>query len=124
MVPPALAPPLDDLSGRWSEAELAGVEQALSCSFIGSPGRVRRGIHQFLTRTKADELILTAQIFDHAARLRSFEIAAQVRSQLMGSGGGGCWVKPKTSSGPRSAIAQREPVRHVPRSGCPCHVPA
>ena len=56
------------------------IDQALRCSAIGSPATVRRGSTRFIARTGADELIMTSQIFDHAARLRSFEIASEVRS--------------------------------------------
>ena len=52
------------------------LEATLSCSFIGSPETVRRGMEDFIARTGADELMITSQIFDHAARLRSFEIAS------------------------------------------------
>ena len=54
------------------------LEQALSCSFVGSPETVRRGMAAFVERTGADELMATSQIFDHAARLRSYEIARPV----------------------------------------------
>jgi hypothetical protein len=43
---------------------------------------VRRGIKAFLDRTSADELIITSQIFDHAARLRSYEITAALRDEV------------------------------------------
>ena len=52
----------------------------LSCSAVGSPETVRRGLPAFIARTGADELMITSQIFDHAARLRSFEIAAEARA--------------------------------------------
>ena len=54
------------------------LDEVLSCSAIGSPETVRRGLEAFIARTGADELIITSQIFDHAARLRSFEIAARL----------------------------------------------
>jgi luciferase family oxidoreductase group 1 len=56
----------------------AMLDQALSCSVVGSGETVRRGLDDFIARTHADEIMVTAQIFDHAARLRSFEILAQV----------------------------------------------
>ena len=52
------------------------LDGVLSCSAIGSPETVRRELRAFVERTGADELMVTGQIFDHAARLRSFEIAA------------------------------------------------
>ena len=51
----------------------------LSCSAIGSPETVKRELQSFVQRTGADELMVTAQVFDHAARLRSYEIAAAAR---------------------------------------------
>lgn len=56
--------------------------QALSCSVVGSPETVRRGLEAFVARTGADELMVTAQIFDHKARVRSFEILADAHRQL------------------------------------------
>ncbi|WNG47334.1 LLM class flavin-dependent oxidoreductase [Archangium minus] len=82
--PGPLQPPVDSMEGRWSEMEKAGVEHALSWSVIGSPETVRRGLADILERTGADEVMVTAQIYDHAARLRSFEIAAQARDSLAG----------------------------------------
>ena len=52
----------------------------LSCAAIGSPDTVRQALEAFIARTGADELMITAQIFDHAARLRSYEIAADIRN--------------------------------------------
>jgi alkanesulfonate monooxygenase SsuD/methylene tetrahydromethanopterin reductase-like flavin-dependent oxidoreductase (luciferase family) len=55
---------------------------SLSCAVIGSPETVRHGLAAFAARTGADELIVTAQIFDHQARIRSFEITAQAHRAL------------------------------------------
>ncbi|SEK74662.1 luciferase family oxidoreductase, group 1 [Stigmatella aurantiaca] len=76
--PGPLQPPVDSIEAIWSPLEQMGVESALACSVVGSPGTVRRGVEAFIERTGADELITTAQIYDHAARLRSFEILASV----------------------------------------------
>jgi alkanesulfonate monooxygenase SsuD/methylene tetrahydromethanopterin reductase-like flavin-dependent oxidoreductase (luciferase family) len=58
------------------------VDEMLSVSAVGSPETVRRGLETIVTRTGADELMLTSQIFDHASRLRSYELtaAAQVEA--------------------------------------------
>jgi alkanesulfonate monooxygenase SsuD/methylene tetrahydromethanopterin reductase-like flavin-dependent oxidoreductase (luciferase family) len=56
--------------------------QALSCAVVGSPETVRQGIDAFIRRTGADELMVTAQIFDHAARVRSYEILAEVHKSM------------------------------------------
>ena len=53
------------------------LERRLACSFVGTGATIRDGIDQFVRVTQADELIVTAMIFDHAARLRSYEILAK-----------------------------------------------
>ena len=80
--PGLLPPPVDGMDALWSDAERAGVEHVFREAVVGSPATVRRGIAAFLARTGVDELLVTAAIHDHAARLRSFEIAAQVRDEL------------------------------------------
>jgi alkanesulfonate monooxygenase SsuD/methylene tetrahydromethanopterin reductase-like flavin-dependent oxidoreductase (luciferase family) len=52
--------------------------QIMACSAIGSPPEVATAMRSFIERTGADELIIASQIFDHAARLRSYEILAEV----------------------------------------------
>jgi luciferase family oxidoreductase group 1 len=54
------------------------IAHSLSCAVVGGPDTVRRGVAEFIARTGADEVMVTAQIHDHAARLRSFEILADV----------------------------------------------
>lgn len=80
--PGRLQPPVDDIEAVSTPMERAGAERALSCSFIGAPETVASGLRSFIATTGADELIVTAQIHDHAARLRSFEIAAEIRDSL------------------------------------------
>ena len=82
--PGPLEPPLDDMNKLWSQDERAGVEHALKYSIVGGRDTVRRGLEQFIALTQADELMVTGQIFDHAARLRSFEIAAEIRNASNG----------------------------------------
>ncbi len=53
-----------------------GIAQALSCSVVGGPEKVKRGIAEFIERTGADELMITGSVWDHQKRLRSYEIAA------------------------------------------------
>jgi alkanesulfonate monooxygenase SsuD/methylene tetrahydromethanopterin reductase-like flavin-dependent oxidoreductase (luciferase family) len=53
-----------------------GILQALSCSVVGGPEKVKRGIAEFVARTGADELMVTGSVWDHRLRLRSYEIAA------------------------------------------------
>jgi alkanesulfonate monooxygenase SsuD/methylene tetrahydromethanopterin reductase-like flavin-dependent oxidoreductase (luciferase family) len=53
----------------------------LSVSAIGSPETARRQLHDFIARTAPDELIVTAQVYDHQARLRSYELLMQAAKQ-------------------------------------------
>jgi luciferase family oxidoreductase group 1 len=80
--PSELPPPVAGFADTMSPPERAMLEQALACSAIGGASTVRRGLEDFIARTNADELIITSQIFDHAARLRSFEITAEVAGQM------------------------------------------
>ena len=76
---PGLVPsPVDDIDAVCTPQERMGVDRALACSVTGEPEVVRRGIEAFIERHRPDELMLTANVFDHAARLRSFELAAGV----------------------------------------------
>jgi alkanesulfonate monooxygenase SsuD/methylene tetrahydromethanopterin reductase-like flavin-dependent oxidoreductase (luciferase family) len=79
--PGPLPPPVDTMGGLWTGAEAAMVNNAFREAVVGSPATVKRGLEKFLARTKVDELMVVAAIFDHAARLRSFELVAQVRDQ-------------------------------------------
>jgi len=83
--PGPLPPPVNDMDALWSPAEKAGVGQALSCSAVGSPEVVEEKLKALILETGADELMTTGQIYDHAARLRSFEISAEVRDRLAAS---------------------------------------
>ena len=80
--PGKLPPPVESMEGRWSAEERALVRQRTRCSAVGSAETVRRQLERLLAETAADEIIATAQIYDHAARLRSFEIAAQVFQEM------------------------------------------
>ncbi len=78
--PGLVPPPLrsgDALREFASPDEIAGVDRALSVAVVGSPATVRAGIAAFLERHRPDELMLTANIFDHAARERSFELVME-----------------------------------------------
>ncbi|MDC0719018.1 LLM class flavin-dependent oxidoreductase [Nannocystis bainbridge] len=80
--PGLLPPPIEGYDARLAPHERAILDDVLSCSFIGAADTVHAGLQAFLARTGADELIITAQIFDPVARLRSYEIAAEVRDRL------------------------------------------
>jgi luciferase family oxidoreductase group 1 len=80
--PGLLPPPLDESDVEGSAPEKAMVSHALREAVVGSPETVRTGLAAFLERTRVDELMVTASIYDHAARLRSFELVAEVRDRL------------------------------------------
>lgn len=79
--PGKLQPPAADLESRFHPAQLAAVEQALAYSATGSPSTVEASLRRIVERTGADELILTGHVYDHQARLRSFEIASQIKER-------------------------------------------
>lgn len=80
--PVPLPPPVDRMDGIWTPLEQAGVDHAFREAVVGSPETVRAGLRAFLKRTRVDELMVTAAIHDHAARLRSFELVAGIRDSL------------------------------------------
>ncbi len=76
--PGLVQPPVADITAVSTPEERVGVDRALACAVIGSPTTVARGIEAFVAKHRPDELMLTANVFEHAARLRSFELAAGV----------------------------------------------
>ena len=72
-----LPPPIDDIEGYWSPAEKAHASRMLACSFVGTRQRVADGLSAFLERTGADEAIVAGAIYDHRARLHSYELLAE-----------------------------------------------
>ena len=80
--PGPLPPPVAGYRSQIDPIAGATLDQALSCAIVGSPETVRDGLAAFIRRTGADELMVTAQVFDHAARVRSFEILADVHREL------------------------------------------
>lgn len=76
--PTPLKPPVPGYADQLPPPHRAMIDQALSCSAIGSPETVRAALKAFIARTGADELMITAQIYDHEARRRAFQIAAEL----------------------------------------------
>jgi luciferase family oxidoreductase group 1 len=74
--PGRLAPPVAGYRDSLPPQHRATIDHVLSGSAIGGPGKVKRELEAFVAKTGADELMITAQIFDHRARLRSYEIVA------------------------------------------------
>jgi luciferase family oxidoreductase group 1 len=76
--PVPLQPPAPDFLQSLPLPERISLNHLFSASAVGGPDKVKREIEAFVARTGADELILTCQAYDHGARLRSFEIAAEL----------------------------------------------
>ncbi len=79
--PGRLPPPVKNYRGTVGPAENALLDSVLSCAAVGSVETVRAGMRAFVERTGADELMVTSQVFDHAARLRSYELLAGIRDE-------------------------------------------
>lgn len=78
--PARLPPPVAGFREQLPPPARALLDDVLSCSAIGAPDTVRSALHDIIARTGADELMLTSNVYDHAKRLRSLEIAAQSRA--------------------------------------------
>src|SRR5690606_4698505 len=77
-----LPPPVDNYLKQigWREHNI--LEQVLACSAVGTPDMVEKEIRDFIALTQADELMITCQMYDHAARMRSFESVAEIQKNL------------------------------------------
>jgi luciferase family oxidoreductase group 1 len=80
--PGKLPPPTKNIDAIWTPEEKAAIEHRTRYAAVGSPDTVRYRLREILEETHGDEIILTGQIFDHLARLRSFEITAAVLGKL------------------------------------------
>ena len=80
--PGRLPAPVKGYRDGVGPAERALLDSVLSCSAVGSRDTVRDGLQAFIERTGADELMITSQVFDHTARLRSYEIVAELRDEV------------------------------------------
>lgn len=85
--PGRLPPPVDDIHSYWTSAEEDHVSGMLAYAVVGSPKTVKSSLQRFLDQTGVDEVFAVSAIYDHAARLRSYEILADVVGQ---SGRSGC----------------------------------
>jgi luciferase family oxidoreductase group 1 len=77
-----LQPPIDDIESYWSQAEKAQASNMLRYAFVGSRETIRRGLQHCIEETAADEVMVASAIYDHAARLRSYEILGEVAESL------------------------------------------
>ena len=80
-MPGRLPPPIDDIESYWNPAEKAEVSARLECSFVGSAEVVSGGLRQFIEQTAVDEVMTVSAIYDHPARLRSYQLAAEALLQ-------------------------------------------
>jgi len=77
-----LRPPIDDIDSYWTPQEAATAQQMLEHSIVGGPQTVREGLAAFLERTGVDELMIVSDVYDPAARHRSFELVAEAAREL------------------------------------------
>ncbi|KAA5546493.1 LLM class flavin-dependent oxidoreductase [Adhaeribacter rhizoryzae] len=76
-----LQPPIADLDQIWDASEAYSVNQMLRYSFIGSPATVKEKMQTFLNNTQVDELMISSHIYDHAARVHSYELITALQQQ-------------------------------------------
>jgi luciferase family oxidoreductase group 1 len=69
-------PPIDDIDTYWTPAEKTQAQRIMARAIIGCPATIRAGIKALVAETAADELMVVSDIYDHAARLHSFELIA------------------------------------------------
>jgi alkanesulfonate monooxygenase SsuD/methylene tetrahydromethanopterin reductase-like flavin-dependent oxidoreductase (luciferase family) len=74
-----MQPPVENMDELWTPQEKVLVESRLGGSVIGSKRTVEAGLERIIAATNVNELMINAMIFDHAARLRSYEIVADLR---------------------------------------------
>ena len=87
--PGRVPPPVKDFDATLDPYARAILADSQACAIVGSPDTVRRGLDDFIAQTGADELMVTANIFDHEKRKRSFEIVAQVHGGMTRAASGG-----------------------------------
>lgn len=77
-----LPAPIDDIEAYWSPSEKMQASRMLACSFVGTREMIRAGLERFIAETGVDELMVASAIYDHAARIRSYEILDEVAQSL------------------------------------------
>ena len=85
--PGKVPPPIADIDAFWNPMEKVMASDILLFSVVGSPETIERGLRKIIDLTQADELILGAHLYDHKARMKSFEIAASVRERINAKAG-------------------------------------
>ena len=80
--PSKLQPPISNFENNLTSEEKAVLKSVLSCSVAGGAETVKDGLKTFIEQTGVDEVMIAAQIFDHNARLKSYEIVAEVFKEI------------------------------------------
>jgi luciferase family oxidoreductase group 1 len=73
-------PPIDDIDSYWTPSERLRASHMLTYSIVGGPETVGEGVRKLAAATRADELMVVSNVYDHAKRVRSYEIVAEWRS--------------------------------------------
>lgn len=73
-----LQPPVESMDGMWNEFEKEAVRHQVYYTFVGSKKTVKEELQEFLDKTQVDELMVVSHIYDHSARLRSYEILSEI----------------------------------------------
>jgi luciferase family oxidoreductase group 1 len=111
--PKGTLPPIDDMSTFWMPGEQAVIEGQMSEAVVGGPARVRNKLSSLVERTGADEIIVASDAYDFDARVRSYEVLAEVWGTAAGAASSNGSV---ARDGTSSAIA-------APSSASPADVP-
>ncbi len=80
--PGKLPPPAGSMEGLWNEAEQAALAQRARYTVVGSPDSVRQRLKEIIAETTCDEFIVVSQIYEHSARLRSYELLSEILKTL------------------------------------------
>ena len=73
-----LQPPVNNIDSVWSIPEKQAVDQRLKYSFVGGPATVKKNLESFLKQTQIDEIMAVSHMYEHSARLRSYEILSSL----------------------------------------------
>jgi luciferase family oxidoreductase group 1 len=77
-----LRPPVEDISELWSEPEAAAIQNMMAVTFVGTKDQVRDGLSGLIRHTGINEVMITSNIYDHSARLHSFDLTAQAIREI------------------------------------------
>ncbi|MGN6477782.1 MAG: LLM class flavin-dependent oxidoreductase [Flavipsychrobacter sp.] len=73
-----LQPPTDSMDGVWTEYEQAAAQQMLTYAFVGSPATIEKELQVFINETQIDELMITCNVYEHSARIHSYELVSKL----------------------------------------------